>query len=71
MQAIDTSWKGSSVKGYFLAYSPVHFGASNVPAWRHPSFCIFLLKEHCMQSRKDHSTLHASLTFLACWPVAE
>ena len=32
MQAIDTSWKGSSVKGYFLAYSPVHFGASKVPA---------------------------------------
>ncbi len=32
MQATDTSWKGSRVKGYFLAYGPVHLGASSVPA---------------------------------------
>lgn len=32
MQATETSWKGSRVKGYFFAYGPVHLGASNVPA---------------------------------------
>ena len=32
MQATETSWKGSRVKGYSFAGGPVHLGASRVPA---------------------------------------